>query len=25
MLFFPLSDEKELVNKYFQWWRSATI
>ncbi len=25
MLFFPLPDEKELVNKNYQWWRSATM
>ena len=25
ILFFPLPDEKELVNKHYQWWRSATM
>jgi hypothetical protein len=25
MLFFPLPDEKELVSKHYQWWRSATM
>ena len=25
MLFFPLPDEKELVSKNYQWWRSATM
>ena len=25
LLYFPLPEEKELVEKYYQWWRSATM
>jgi hypothetical protein len=25
LVFFPLPDEKKLVDKYYQWWRSATM
>ena len=25
LLFFPLPDEKTLVDKYYRWWRSATM
>ena len=25
ILYFPLPDEKDLVSKHYQWWRSATV
>jgi hypothetical protein len=25
LIFFPLPDEKKLVDKHYQWWRSATM
>lgn len=25
LLYFPLPDERELVEKYYRWWRSATM